>query len=104
MNIKNLFSGNGTIDKVIDVIEKVVPDAAQKSQAKFEIYKIIASNMVAKWVRAIITLMFFIVWLFFPEKLTGREEMVKYMIYAIAGYYFIIDRSMNQIKRKNYKD
>lgn len=99
MNLKELFSGNGTIDKVVGIIDKVVPDVAAKNEAKFEIYKIISSNMIAKWVRAILALMFISVWLFFPEKLTGREEMTKYVMMAIVGYYFIVDRSMNRIKK-----
>lgn len=92
MNIKGLLSGKGAIGKAIDVIEKVVPDVTQKNKLKFEIYQIIASSMVAKYVRAVLAIMFFAVWLFFPEKLEGREEMTKYMLYAIAGYYYIVDR------------
>ena len=100
MNIKSLFSGKGAIEKAVDVIDKVVPDVKQKNELKFEIYKIIASSMVAKYVRAALALMFFAVWLFFPEKLEGREEMSKYMLAAIAGYYFIVDRGFNHVKRK----
>ena len=99
MNLKGLFSGKGIIAKAVDVIEKVVPDVQQKNELKFEIYKIIASSEVAKYVRALIALMFFVVWLFFPEKIAGREEMVKYMLYAIAGYYFIVDRGFNHVKK-----
>lgn len=99
MNLKGIFSGKGTVGKVVDVIDKVVPDAQQKNQLKFEIYKIIASSMVAKYVRALIALMFVSVWLFFPEKLEGREKLTEYMLYAIAGYYFLIDRGLNKVKK-----
>ena len=100
MSIKSLFSASGVIEKAVDVIDKVVPDGKQKNELKFEIYKIIASSMVAKWVRALIAIMFFAVWLFFPEKIEGREDMVKYMLYAIAGYYFLVDRGFNYVKKK----
>lgn len=100
MNIKGLFSAKGAIEKAVAVIDKVVPDVKQKNELKFEIYKIIASSMVAKWVRALLAIMFFVVWLFFPEKMEGREDMSKYMLYAIAGYYFIIDRGFNHVKKK----
>ena len=100
MDIKGLFSAKGAIEEAVDVIEKVVPDTTQKNELKFEIYKIIASSMVAKYVRAALALMFFVVFLFFPEKLDGREEMSKYMLAAIAGYYYIIDRGFNYVKTK----
>ena len=100
MNIKGLFSAKGAIEKAVGVIDKVVPDVKQKNELKFEIYKIIASSAIAKWVRALLAIMFFVVWLFFPEKMEGREDMSKYMLYAIAGYYFLIDRGFNYVKKK----
>ena len=100
MDIKNLFSGKGLIEKAVTVIDKLIPDKTQANSLKFEIYKIIASSQIAKYVRALIAIMFFTVWLFFPEKLAGREEMTKYMIFAIAGYYFIVDRGLDGIKKK----
>lgn len=103
MNIKGLFSGSGAIEKAVDVIDKVVPDTQQKNQLKFEIYRIIASSQVAKYVRALLAVMFFVVWLFFPEKLDGRERMAEYMLYAIAAYYFLIDKAFDKTLSKKVK-
>lgn len=96
MSIKNIFSAKGAIEKAVDVIDKVVPDTKQKTELKFEIYKIIASSAVAKYVRALLALMFFVVWLFFPEKLEGREKQAEYMLYAVAAYYFLVDKAFDK--------
>lgn len=99
MDLKGLFKAGGLGEKVINVVEKVVPDTQQKNELKFELYKIIVSSMVAKYVRALLAVMFFTVWLFFPEKMEGREEVTKYLMYAIAGYYFLVDRAFNKAKK-----
>lgn len=97
--LKRLLGDGGMGEKVINVIEKVVPDSGQKNALKFELYKIIVSSMVAKYVRAAIAIMFFSVWLFFPEKFEDRENIADYMLMAIAGYYFVVDRSLNRVKK-----
>lgn len=103
MNIKSLLNASGVLDKAIEVIDKVVQDKTQKTELKFEIYKIIAASQVAKYVRAIIALLFVVVWLFFPEHFDGREEMSKYFLYAVVAYYFLVDKAFDKMISKKVK-
>ena len=100
MNIKNLFSGKTIVDKTLGIIDKVVLDKTQAASLKFEIHRIIASSNVAKYVRAVIAVLVVVVWLFFPEKFEGREKLSEYLLYAIAGYYYLVDLGLSGIKRK----
>jgi hypothetical protein len=92
--------GKNTVEKSLELIDKVVPDTEKRTELKFEIYRIIVSNQIARWVRAIIALMFFVTWLYFPENLKGKGNETEYIIWAILGYYYLVDKTLNRVKQK----
>lgn len=103
MNVLSLFTKGGAVNKAIDVIDKTVLDKTQATQAKFEVYQIIAASSVAKYVRALIAVLFVVVWLFFPEKFEGREKMSEYFLYAVVAFYFLVDKAADKIFSRKVK-
>lgn len=102
MNWLNIFKKGGAIEKAIDIVDKSVEDKDKAKEIKLKLIQIMASQQspITRYVRAIIAIMFMTVWLFFPEKMEGREEAVKYVLYGIIGFYFLADFTIDKWKGK----
>lgn len=102
MKIGDLFKGGGIVDKVVDMVDKIVPDKQKAAELKMKLIKLIVSQQspIAPYVRGLIALLFMVVWLFFPEKFVGREDSARYILYAICLFYFMADIAIDKWKRK----
>lgn len=100
--IADIFKKGGIADKAVDLVDKMVPDKDKASELKMELIKLIASQQspITRYVRAVLAIMFMVVWLFFPENFQGREDTTRYVLYGIIGFYFLADFAIDKWKRK----
>jgi hypothetical protein len=100
--LSGLFKKGGAVDKAINIVDKAVPDKDKANELKMKLIELMASQQspITRYVRAIIAIMFMVVWLFFPDNMEGRDEMTKYIIYAIFGFYFLADFTIDKWKGK----
>jgi predicted RND superfamily exporter protein len=99
MNIKKYLVSKNSINKAEELIEAIVKDEQQKSKLKYEIFKLLMSTHIAKYVRALIALMFVIVWLFLPENIESNQDIAKYLMLGIVSFYFLLDVGIDRIKK-----
>ena len=102
MKLKEILKVGGLVDKVIGIVDKTIVDKGKASELKMELIKLIAANQspITRYVRAVIAIMFMVVWLFFPENFAGREDTTRYVLYGIVGFYFLADFTIDKWKRK----
>jgi hypothetical protein len=102
MSWLSIFKKGGAVDRALDVVDKAVVDKDKAKEVKLEIIKIMASQQspITRYVRAILAIMFFTVWLFFPENMVGREESTKYVLYGLISFYFLADFTIDKWKSK----
>jgi hypothetical protein len=98
----DIFKKGGFADKVTDIVGKAIPDKDKASELKMQLIALMAAQQgkIAPYVRAILSILIFTVWLFFPEKMVGREETTRYIIYAIISFYFLADLAIDKWKRR----
>ena len=103
MSWLNIFKKGGAVEKAIDIVDKSVIDKDEAAKLKMKLIELMASQQspITRYVRAAIALLFMIVWLFFPDNMEGRDETVKYIIYAIFGFYFLADFAIDKWKGKS---
>jgi len=86
--VKKIFGENGTLNKVTAIVNKSVTDKDARNDIVFAVYSIMMQSQVAKYVRALISIITLIGCMFFGDKLTIDAETQKYLLITIFGFYF----------------
>jgi len=98
--IKGLLSGSGgVIGKVTGILDKAVVDKDKRNEMVYEISLLMMQSKIAPYVRAVLGVLVIVSIMFFGDKITLSEEIQKYALSAVLGYYFL-DRVFESFKKK----
>jgi len=100
--LSSLFKKGGAVEKGMNIVDQAVEDKDKANELKMKLIQLMAAQQspITRYVRAILAIMFMAVWLFFPEKMEGREEATRYVLYGIIGFYFLADFTIDKWKGK----